>query len=272
MGRGASLSLYGMYRWNDSLFDDMSFPEDFDNETKEIFVGNLVMECAELEIIYSDWDFLKKAIDLWSAKELPTWNRLYAAMCIEYNPIENYNRTEDITETNSGSITHSGKDTNQASGKDTNQASGSDVNQASGNDSDAHTGTDTTAGSGTDTDTISKTSFDNNTFANLQKTAMQKGSSQTTTHNTTITHTNGRRDELTHGKKDELTYGKKDELTYGHVITDTTGKRTTGNISGNIGVTTSQQMLQQELDIVPKINTINIMIESFKNRFCIQVY
>lgn len=228
MGRGASLSLLGMYNWDESLFDNMAYPSGFDANDKTLFVNNLVMECAELEILYSDWDFLKFAIEAWSKKEVLTWERIYQASILHYNPIENYNRTEDVTET------HSGKDTNQATG----------------NDIDKHTGNDSLTGSGTDTDTHSKTSFDNNAYAATDKLEMQKGSTQTNNYNSTLTHTNGRKDEFTHG----------------HTI------RRAGNISGNIGVTTSQQMLEQEMEVAPKLNIINYMIESFRNRFCLLVY
>ena len=43
-------------------------------------------------------------------------------------------------------------------------------------------------------------------------------------------------------------------------------------ISGNIGVTTSQQMLEQELLVAPKLNVYNYIMESFKNRFCLEVW
>ena len=45
-----------------------------------------------------------------------------------------------------------------------------------------------------------------------------------------------------------------------------------GRVHGNIGVTTSQQMLTSELELVPQLNIINYIISSFKNRFCILVY
>lgn len=260
MSLGANLSLVGMYNHDDTLFSGMTFPDEFESTDKQVFINNVVLECAELELLYSDWDFLKFAINSWSEKEVFNWNRLYTAMVAEYNPIENYNRTENIT------VTNSGKDSVQSSGTDSVAASGKDTNQASGNDTDTKTGTDTMAGSGSDTDTKSRTSFENNSFANTEKIQMTKGSSQTETFNTVLTHANGRKDELTYGKTDTTTYGKKDETTYGHKIT------TTGNISGNIGVTTSQQMLEQEIAIIPKLNLIDTMIESFKNRFCLLVY
>ena len=93
----AMLSLLGMYQWDNSLFDDMTFPESFTQEAKTVFVNNLLMECAELEVLYSDWNFLKFAIKNWSEKEVISWNRYYAAMAAQYNPIQNYDRTELTT-------------------------------------------------------------------------------------------------------------------------------------------------------------------------------
>ena len=42
--------------------------------------------------------------------------------------------------------------------------------------------------------------------------------------------------------------------------------------SGNIGVTTSQMMLEQEIEVSAKLNVIKMIVESFKDRFCLLVY
>lgn len=41
---------------------------------------------------------------------------------------------------------------------------------------------------------------------------------------------------------------------------------------GNIGVTTSQQMLTQELDIVSRLDLIDYIADDFKSEFCLYVY
>ena len=41
---------------------------------------------------------------------------------------------------------------------------------------------------------------------------------------------------------------------------------------GNIGVTTSQQMLGQELDIVHRIDIINYIVDDFRSEFCLDMY
>lgn len=204
----AWLSLLGLYNWDNTIFDNIVLPEDFTQDDKTILINNLLMETAELEVIYTDPDFMKNAIAAWSAKEVYTWTRLYEAMMAEYSPIENFDRYEDVDEQNRGAMTHSG--------------------------------TDTVAGSGQDTLTNKITSFDNNTFADHDQSIAGKGSTDTTT--------------------------------YGHVVTDSTGRKIISHLHGNIGVTTNQQMLEAELETRPKINIYRIIIDSFRNRFCLLVY
>lgn len=208
MSRQAWLSLLGLYNWDNSIFDNMVLPEDFTQDDKTTLINNLLMETAELEVLYTDPDFMKNAIEAWSAKEVYTWTRLYEAMLAEYSPIENFDRYEDVDEQNRGAMTHSG--------------------------------TDSVSGSGEDTITNKITSFDNNTFVDHDKAIAGKGSTDTTT--------------------------------YGHVVTDSTGKKIISHLHGNIGVTTNQQMLEAELQTRPKINIYRIIIDSFRERFCLLVY
>lgn len=208
MSRQSWLSLLGLYNWDNSIFDNMVLPEDFTPDDKTTLINNLLMETAELEVIYPDPDFMKNAIEAWSSKEVYTWTRLYEAMLAEYSPIENFDRYEDVDEQNRGAMTHSG--------------------------------TDSVSGSGEDTITNKITSFDSNTFVDHDKAIAGKGSTDTTT--------------------------------YGHVVTDSTGKKIISHLHGNIGVTTNQQMLEAELETRPKINIYRIIIDSFRERFCLLVY
>ena len=100
----ATLSILGLYNYDSTIFDNLVTPFE-DNET---LIQNILMECAELEILYPDADFMKFAIGAWSQKQLPIWNKLYNTEKLEYNPLENANRTEEtndatvINESNSG--------------------------------------------------------------------------------------------------------------------------------------------------------------------------
>lgn len=224
MGMGASLSLIGLYQWNNGLFETMAIPDGFTNEQKDLLINSILLECGELEVIYPNYDFMKFAIEAWSHKELPTWQRIYNASLLEYNPIENYNRTEETTIVDDGSDIHSGNDTSRNSGSDSSTGGGSLTRQ---NDT---------------------TGYDSNTFVPREKT----------TDTTTDTNT--------------TTYGGVNTFTHGEQIARDNERTITGNISGNIGVTTSQQMLEQEIEIAGKLNIYNLICESFKDRFCLQVY
>ena len=102
----SNLSILGLYASKPSIFDDMSLPEGL---SKDDTVDNILLECAELEIVYSDADFLRAAIGIWSRKMLPSWEKLFKTTQLEYNPI--WNKDGTITETEVRDLSENRKDT-----------------------------------------------------------------------------------------------------------------------------------------------------------------
>lgn len=92
----ATLSLLGMYHYNEQLFDGMRIPEGVDKDT---LVQNLLAETAEFEILYPDPEFMANMIAVWSAKELSVWEELEKTRHYDYDPISNYDRNEESTNT-----------------------------------------------------------------------------------------------------------------------------------------------------------------------------
>ena len=268
----AELSVLGLYNYDASIFDNMSYPDGFTTQDKTDFVDNLLMELAELEVIYTDPAFFKMAVAKWSKKEATTWNRIYTAAQLEYNPIENYDRQESETEVTDGSRQHSGTDTVTNSGTDTVTNSGKDTTQDSGSDSSSGTGSRTTNNTGTDTTTNQIAAYDSNTLVTHDTSALLHGHSisDSTTDSTTVTH--GKKSELTHGHVEATQHGLQSATLHGEKIEDDISRNKISRIHGNIGVTTSQQMLTQEIEVAPKLNIMNYMIDSFKNRFCVLVW
>lgn len=200
MGK-AWLSILGLYQYDNSLFDDMSLPEGVE---KELVIDGIIQDCMELELLFPDLEAMRQMIKIWSRREMPTWQRVYNAEHLEYNPIENYDRFQ----TDNRNVKHSGKDVSTSSGEST-------------------------------TDSLHKyASFDSNTLNDQSQDI----------DNSEATNTGS----LEHGE---------------NIADDFTSR-----IHGNIGVTTSQQMLESEMELAPKINTVNYIINSFKMRFCILVY
>ena len=213
----AMLTIMGMYDYDNTIFDSLTLPEGLNKATA---IDEIVLECAELECLYPSVPFLKRAVGIWSATMQSSFSRVWSAMNLEYNPIENYDRQED--ETTTGTRQHSGQDV--------------------------------TSGSNSDTRTISDNGSVQNKIAGFDASALVDHDSGTSSRSGTDSITGTDRTELTHGEK----------------IADA-GTRTS-RIHGNIGVTTSQQMLESELDLVPRVNFYRYLAEEFKRRFCILVY
>lgn len=280
----ATMSVRGLYAWDDTLFESMQVPAAFTEDDKETLIDNILIETADFECVYTSPEFLAVAIDRWSRKELPTWERIYRVATMSYNPLENYNRTETATETTENTQQHSGTDASAHTGTDTETHSGTDTETNSGTDQVASNsttaldGTDTETHSGTDTTNIKKAAFDTNTLVDTESTATINGHTitrdmdDTTTVTGTGSTTYGHKVDTKHGEAIATQHGETITDTYGHKVDDTGEVTRESHVSGNIGVTTSQQMAEAEILVSAKLNVYNYIIESFKNRFCLLVY
>lgn len=196
-----TLSIAGLYKFNEHLFDDMYIPESLDRDT---VVASIIMETEGLEALYVDVPFMMDAIKYWSITMRHKWDKLVASMNFEYNPIWNKDGVRIHTE-----------EENKSSERD-------------------ETVADSTA------------STSNNFGAGF---------------NTTSGLTNRERDTVQNS---------------GQVKTDDDLKESTKRESkdveqGNIGVTSTQQLIKEEREIAD-INIYSIIAKDFKHKFCIQVY
>lgn len=223
------MSLIGLYNYDDSLFDNLSLPDDID---PDLVKGNILMECAELEVIYPDFDFMKGAIGAWSDNEVEIWKKVREMELAEYNPIENYDRYESEVE-------NTGRDRENNKSDVINSVSGATNKTVN---SDANTRVDLNQVAGFNSETL----VTNNKTVNSDT---NNGQTNTTTDS------NGSSIQNTNDK------GKENE-----------NRVRESRVHGNIGVTTVAQMIQGQLDILPKVNTVNYIVESFKARFCLLVY
>ena len=95
---GATMSLLGLWKANKGLFDFLKIPAALNKQT---LIDNLLMECAELEILYPDAEFMREAIGAWSSVEVDKWEELEKTLHYEYDPISNYDRREEWTDVSS---------------------------------------------------------------------------------------------------------------------------------------------------------------------------
>lgn len=114
---------------NRSVFDDIVLPSGIDKDT---LVNTIKLQAGSFEMLYSDPIFLTASINIWSKGWLETWKKWVQALAAEYDPIENYNRYEDLKEEHSGSDTR--KESSNRSGNNSSTAQGSDSNSSTSTD------------------------------------------------------------------------------------------------------------------------------------------
>lgn len=184
MGRQSWISVLGLYQFDNTLFDTMYLPAGMD---RELLVNNILLECAELEVLLPNTDILKQAINYWSNAHAAVWDKLFETTQLEYNPIWNKDGVISETETRDLKTTLDGNDTDQRS------------------------------------------AYNASTFQNQAKTIID------------------------------------------HDATDTGTVKRVRREQGNIGITTTQQMIKEERE-VDQFSIYDYIVRSFKERFCIMVY
>lgn len=167
-----------------TMFNDVTVPNGIN---VELLINTILDKCALYEPVFTNIDYLTQKINLFFAKNYEVYKRLVEAFNAEYNPLNNYDSTEEVIDTNL-------------------------TNRDSNNN---------------DTQFIS--AYDSQDFSNDSK-------------NSSI-------------------FNEQSNNTYKHNL----------RRYGNIGVTTSQQMLQSELDIRPKLNIYEVIANDFFNEFMIAI-
>ena len=107
----AMLSILGLYNYDPTIFDGLDLPETLDKAT---CISIILLQNAELSLVYSDPDTMREMISAWSVSSQYAWEKLAATLTLEYNPI--WNKDGTITETEK--ITGSGTGVQQVSAFD----------------------------------------------------------------------------------------------------------------------------------------------------------
>ena len=300
----ANLSLMGMYLYDKTILDNLVIPTGMDSD---LLKENLLMEAAELEVLYTDFDFFKLAIGSWSKKQLPVWTELLKTTQYEYNPIWNKDGMVSEVVTRNLAATEDVSDVNTTTHADT------DTRTHLNTDTRTHLNTDTRTNDNTDTTTLDNTDEQTRNLAGTNDSTTSHGvygynsstkapesediidQDTTDTGTVTDTHTGTITDEhtgtITDAHTGTITDAHTGTITDAHTgtITDAhTGTITdarvidrdtsdTGTIAtyrteqGNIGLTSTQDLIKAQREVV-QINIMDIIIHDFIDRFCLKIY
>lgn len=205
----AKITLFGLYNYDKTIFDDAIFPTSYSFFNKENLIQNILVECGEFESLYSDSRLLKMAITNWSKKWYYTFDKWMDALSIKYDPLENYNRVEHWEDDNKRKV-------------------------------DSTTTANRNGSSESNTD-VRRNSFDDTSSLPITDRSETKNKSN-------------------------------DSGTSTIDASDNANNIRDGYARGNIGVTTSQQMLQSSLDLYANFNLYEQMTNIFKTELIIGVY
>lgn len=203
-----TLSIQGLFAYDDRIFDRLTLPEGMDRDT---LLPLLLSECSDFCLLYPDWDFMRIMIGKWSASELNIWTAMWKSIQFEYNPLENYDRSEEISR------------------------------ESTGESESNSTSTGSVGATAESTATGGRTSFNSGDIRTAASDTTETESSTATSAQTTAG-------------------------------TTASGAETvTARAHGNIGVTTPAQMIAGYRE-AENFNVYDFIVNSFKNRFCIQCY
>lgn len=216
----------GMYQYDNTLFDLFSLPDEMKDKRQDI-INSICIETQELEILYPSIPFLQTAIGNWSNTMQSVWKKLYKTTVLEYNPIENYDRTDDTTES-------------------VNTKENENVTENITRNDTLNNTTDNTGNSEMINQNVA---FNNTDFSNNEKTM------------------NSIDNNITETGKNK--YDTDRSLENGKTMTNS--RTITNRSHGNIGVTTSQQMIEQERQI-SEFSIVKYIVDDFKQKFCLMIY
>ena len=223
------LTLIGMYNYDNSLFDSLTLPDGYDKPT---FIDSLLLEHGEKCVLYTDVDFMKYSIGAISRKWSNELTRIYDALTAEYDPISNYDRTEEIKDSR---------------GKKFNSKTSADYTDKR---TDDLTRTDSQTVAGTTERDVS--AFDSSTYAPSEKNTYNNGTSQV--------KDTGTQDIRRAGTLGDTTGGETENYTH------------SAHMYGNIGITTNVQMWTEEAKARFNHNLYDIATRLFANELLIQIY
>ena len=225
-----------------SVLDGVSLvPAGIDVDTLK---GEIMLQCGLLQPLYSEPATMKSAITQWFSARAWTFEHLLNIINAEYSPIENTDRYDQWTRNIDRALDRTDNTTDAISETNT-------KNLTNTRETDSQVDT-----SGTTTGQVS--AFNSSDWSNSSKDS----STGQTVGDETVTERNTGTDTKT-GNNTRRNVADEDE--------DTT-ETYTQHLHGNIGVTTNQEMIEQELALLAKFNIYTWIALNLRDSLFLEVY
>lgn len=217
---------------DEDLFSNMVLPDGVD---RDLVIETILEKFGMQALVRPDPSYMRKHIGVWSRRKLWTWTKLYNTLNLEYNPIDNTDKYEDYTDKRTTKRVTSGQTKSSSNGTNSQRD-----NEQSG---------------GTRNETV-----------NHDVSAENVSDYQPDSKDTTQGKNSDTRDNVTRGTTSLKSRGVNDEHedytdTFTHAL----------HTHGNIGVTTTQQMIEAERESV-RYNLVEEIAADYQAAFCLDIY
>lgn len=242
-------NLTSLYKYDNSIFDEIILPVGMD---RTLCLNRIMWRCGLEQPIYGEPEVFKSLTGIFFQVHQYEIQKMWDALHQEYNPIENYDRNTSGTRSNKR---------NYADNKIEARSGDSTITQNDTAEQNME-GISNVTDSGTDSTTNTISAYNSSDYQPDKKS------------------------DITYGKKSDTTTSESDTSSYNRnqteKISDDKTTNNTGNstddegyaehVHGNIGVTTSQQMIQSEIDLYKNNNIYDWIANKFENEMMITVW
>ena len=271
------------------IFEGCTVPEPLERDQ---VINNIMLRCGLLTPVYSEPETFKMMTKMWFQSNQWNFEHLVKIMLANYSPIENVYESDQWTEKHTGTdkTKHGGSDTlthgetHELSGTDT--LTHGEVHELSGTDTLTHGEVHELSGKDTVKDTTTNehqvSAYNESTYQADSKDIRNNGPETTYGKKDTASgddktkygkkDTASGDDKTKYGKKDtasgddKTTYGKTEDFTHGEVIGYTRLRH------GNVGITTNDALIREELSLLEDFNIYDWIAAKFERDNMIQLY
>lgn len=251
------MAIRDFYDWDSTIFDGVVVPAGLD---RELVINQIMMDCGLMDSYYITPSVFKMAVTQWFATHQWNFEHLIKVVEATYSPIENTDRySEHIIGRNRNenedvagymaSERQVSDDTNRSDTRKTEDNLDNNINTTGTTDSETTVSAFNSDSYQPDTKVEGSNSSQTDSVTNEEIT--EEGSGE---EHTTHSETNSEGNTVNrNGSSDEIE--SYNEHTH-----------------GNIGVTTNQQMINEELALMKSFNLYQFISNMFMDDFCIMVW
>ena len=248
----------------------------------------ILREFGDMETVADDALTLHLYLLSWGDRNVASWQRMVDALAAEYDPLHNYDRTETETENvrsagstqTAGSSSQTEQEQRRSAGSTQTAGSDNRTEQENLRSAGSSQFAGTTHQSGTSTDEKQVAGFNSDTYVPSEMNTTTPDLTNDSSSGTQSTGSEDRGNTVSGSTSSSAqTAGTEDR---GSTVSGNTSSsaQTAGSEDrgrelrayGNIGVTTSQEMLEAEIKLRAKYTAYGVILESFRREILVGVW